>query len=197
MTLALKKRPSYSDAEQVAQVLAGDTTAFTRIYTDHHPRVFALLTRILGPVPDRDDLLQESFLQLYHALPAFRGDSSLATFLYRIVSRIAVKAGKRKRREPLTFDSEILERCFGDNNAGKDAQDRQLLEQTFTLLLQIRVERRIAFVLNAVEGLSYQEVGRVLDIAPDAAKQRCLRARRDLKQLLEKRQSEYRAGDIQ
>ncbi len=186
MSTPVKRRAPIAEADLVARTLAGDEAAFTAIYEQHHERVFALLTRMLGPIAERDDLLQESFLQLYQALPSFRGDASIATFLYRIVSRLAAKAGKRRKREPLAFDSELLGRCFGEASGSKGAQDRQRLGRVFGLLLNVRVERRIAFVLSAVEGLSYAEVGEVLAIGPDAAKQRCLRARRDLKKLLDK-----------
>ncbi len=183
MTAPGKAQGRPSEAALVERILEGESTAFDELYRSHQARVYALLTRLLGPVAERDDLLQESFLQLYNALPSFRGESSLSTFLYRIVSRLAAKAGRRRHRDPVAFDSSLIENCFG-GEAPRSAQDRQQLEQTFAMLLRVRVDRRIAFVLHTVEGLSYREVGDTLNIAPDAAKQRCLRARRDLKKLL-------------
>src|SRR5262245_19016883 len=77
---------------------AGDTAAFREIYRRHLPLVQARLTLMIGPVPERDDLVQQIFLDAYRALPRFRGDARFATFLNRIAINVACDHLEGRRR---------------------------------------------------------------------------------------------------
>src|ERR1700761_4151440 len=61
--------------------------------------VFRTLSRMTGPGPHVEDLSQEAFLRLYRALPEFRGDATISTYLYRIVVNLAQDEWKRRRKE--------------------------------------------------------------------------------------------------
>lgn len=170
-----------SDSALVAATVAGDRAAFTALYQRHADRVFALATRILGPVDVRHDVLQETFLQLHRALPQFRGEAQFSTFLYRIAVRIATHHGKRFTKAWRRMDPQEVDACISlDSSALDRARARQELEQAFEALGTLTEERRVAFVLVGVEGLSYDEASDVLGISADAVKQRVLRARADL-----------------
>lgn len=83
----------------VAAARAGDRVAFTRLFRLHVDRVRGQLTRFIGPSLERDDLIQQLFLLLHRALPGYRGESSLATFLHRITVNAAIdhlRSGKRQ-----------------------------------------------------------------------------------------------------
>ena len=69
------------ELDLVDAFLAGSSRAFTAIYERHAQRVYALLTRVLGPVDGREDVLQEVFIELSKALPSFRRESRLSTFI--------------------------------------------------------------------------------------------------------------------
>ena len=82
--------------------MRGDVTSpegFEALVLEHQGMVFRTLTRLTGPGAQVEDLAQEVFLRLYRALPEFRGDSALSTYLYRIVVNVAQDEWKRRRKE--------------------------------------------------------------------------------------------------
>lgn len=195
MSTAQASRSQPTDESLVASAQAGDVRAFTRIYQRHADRVFGLITKILGPVDGREDLLQDIFVQLHHALPSFRGDAQLWTFLYRIAVRSVMKHARRRRGVVLPLDSSRIDSCISaDRSPSQQASDRQTLANAFSVIDTLKTERRVAFVLVAVESLSYDEAATVLDISPAAVKQRTLRARKDISRALDRAARTTRAG---
>src|SRR5205085_1624285 len=79
---------------------AGDPEAFAAIYRAHVVAVYRRLTRILGPIEEREDLTQDVFLALHRALPRFRGDCALGTLIHRIVVNRAYEHLRRQARRP-------------------------------------------------------------------------------------------------
>ncbi len=82
--------------------MRGDLTSpenFEALVREHQGMVFRTLTRLTGTGAQVEDLAQEVFLRLYRALPEFRGDSALSTYLYRIVVNVAQDEWKRRRKE--------------------------------------------------------------------------------------------------
>jgi RNA polymerase sigma-70 factor (ECF subfamily) len=156
-------------------------TPFREIYRQNADRVYGQLTRLVGAVPERDDLSQQVFLRLYRALPRFRGEATLGTFLYRIVANVACDHRRRTRR--------VLTPCLDelrDPGPSPEAQARrrQDLRRVLELLARVKPKKRIAFVLVAIEGLSYEDAAAWLGVNVPAAKQRVLAARRELFALL-------------
>jgi RNA polymerase sigma-70 factor (ECF subfamily) len=157
-------------------------TPFREIYRQNADRVYGQLTRLVGAVPERDDLSQQVFLRLHRALPRFRGDSALGTFLYRIVANVACDHRRRARCvSTLLYMDELP-----DPTPSPEAQARrrQDLRRVFELLTLVKPKKRIAFVLVALEGLSYEDAAARLGVNVPAAKQRVLAARRELSALL-------------
>ena len=72
---------------------------FEALVREHQGMVFRTLTRLTGTGGQVEDLAQEVFLRLYRALPEFRGDSAVSTYLYRIVVNVAQDEWKRRRKE--------------------------------------------------------------------------------------------------
>ena len=93
--------------------------AFEALVREHQGKVFRTLTRLTGAGAQVEDLAQDVFLRLYRALPYFRGDSSVATYLYRIVVNVAQDEWKRRRRERLHLAPEpVYKDDEVDNGAG-------------------------------------------------------------------------------
>jgi RNA polymerase sigma-70 factor (ECF subfamily) len=175
------------DATLVAHFLDGDRAAYTTLYQRHADRVFARLTRLVGPGPDREDLLQQVFLALYRALPGFRGDAALSTFLHRITVNVACDHLRRRGRRPIDYQAAALDELIdGSPTPEVRARLRAELRQVLVLLERIKPAKRIAFVLVAVEGLSLDEVATLVDAQPDAVKQRVLHARRELMAMMDR-----------
>jgi RNA polymerase sigma-70 factor (ECF subfamily) len=187
------RRARTGDVEESALVsaaAAGDRRAFAALYQRHLDSVYARLTRVIGPAPERDDLVQQIFLDLHRALPRFRGEAAFSTFLHRIVLNVACDHLERRRRgrgrnEPL--DARDLETLIAPGASPEQrARQREELRHLFAHLEDLSPKRRTAFVLVAIEGLALEEAAALLNAKPAAIKQRVLEARRELAVALER-----------
>lgn len=178
------------DATLVRAAAAGDRAAFADLYRRHLDSVFARLTRVVGPTPERDDLVQQIFLNVFRALPRFRGDAAFTTFLHRIVLNVACDHLERRHRarrcgEPV--DDRQLETLIAPGaSPEQQARQRDQLRRLFHSLERLSPKRRAAFVLVAVDGLSLDEAATLLGANAAAVKQRVLEARRELAQALDR-----------
>lgn len=180
------------DARLVAAAASGDRQAFADLYRRHLGAVYARLTRVVGPVAERDDLVQHIFLDVYRALPRFRGDAAFTTFLHRIVLNVACEHLERHRRgrsEPLD-DRQLETLMTAGASPEQQARHRQDLRRLFDRLDGLSAKRRAAFVLVAVEGMSLDEAAALLGANVPAVKQRVLEARRELAKALDREPKE-------
>jgi RNA polymerase sigma-70 factor (ECF subfamily) len=170
------------DAALVAGAAAGDRQMFTALYRRHLDGVFARLIRLIGPAPERDDLAQQIFLDVYRALPRFRGDAAFTTFLHRIVLNVACEfLARQRRRGTLPLAPEHLDELVAPEASPETrARQRQELARALCRLDTLSPKRRAAFVLVAVEGLSLDQAAALLGVSSEATKQRVLEARRQL-----------------
>ncbi len=182
------------DAGLVDAAARGDRRAFAELYRRHLDSVYARLTRVIGPAPEREDLVQQIFLDVYRALTRFRGDSAFSTFLHRIVLNVACEHLERRRRgrgrsEPLGA-RQIETLIAPDASPEQRARQREELARLFRFLEVLSPKRRAAFVLVAIESLPIEEAARLLDAKPAAIKQRVLEARRELARALDRAHEE-------
>lgn len=176
------------DAELAGRAAAGDRDAFTELHGRYLDRVFAVLTRLVGPVADRDDLVQESFVRLYLALPRFRAESSIWTFLYQIAARVAYEHLRRStRRRSVSLEAEDLDRLAAGSEERR-LGNRQRLALLFEVMAELKPARRIAFALIYLEEMSLDEAAAILGASAQAVKQRALKGRRDLEAKLRRRE---------
>jgi RNA polymerase sigma-70 factor, ECF subfamily len=137
---------------------------------------------MVGSGPDREDLLQEVFLQLHRSLPTFRGAASLATFLHCIIRNVAIDYLRRRARHLwLAYDNsagDFLADTAQDpeQQTGSRLQLRTLLDQ----LDRLPKKKRDALVLRVVVGLPLRQTASYLGTSPAAVKQQLTGARRDL-----------------
>jgi len=189
MTAAVQPVPAPDlDADEalIAAAQRGDTAAFTRLFRRHVDRVRTHLTRLIGPVSERDDLIQQIFLALHRALPTYRGDGALSTFLHRITVNAAYDHLRVRRRRRDEIDTDAVDPLVAPGlHPQARAEARADLIRLFELLGQLSAKKRIAFVLVAVEGMSLAEAAALVGANQDAVKQRVLHARREITALLE------------
>jgi len=173
------------DDALVAAARNGDHAAYTELYQRYAGRVYARLTQLVGPTGDREDLLQQVFFELYRALPRFRGESSVGTFIHGIAVHVALDYLRRRRRRPQDFTAVELDELIDGSATPEDrARRRDELGQVLVLLERIKPAKRLAFALVAIAGLSLDEAAALLDVSVDVVKQRVLRARRELLAML-------------
>ncbi len=180
-----QQRDERSEAELIRLAADGDRRAFEEIYHRHAERAFGLLTRLLGPDIEREDLVQETFVRLHAALPRFRGDCNLSTLIYRIATRVVID---HWRRRPARMAPELdLDRKIAPGlSPAEHAEYRESIAQAVTLLQKLKPKLRVAFVLREVMDLPHEQVARIVEIHPVAARMRVALAKRALAALARK-----------
>jgi RNA polymerase sigma-70 factor (ECF subfamily) len=174
----------------------GDKTEFARLVEAYSPQVFRLALKMLQNQQDAEDILQETFIKAYKALPRFEGRSSLSTWLYRIATNEALMFLRRKRPDQISVEQpsndddtavaplEIVDWCCLPEGELMSTEARANLESSVSRLPE---SLRVVFLLRDIEGLSTRETAEVLDLSEGAVKTRLSRARLRLRELL----SEY------
>lgn len=166
----------------------------------HSVPVYNLALRLVGNAADAEDLAQDALIRALRALPSFRGESQLSTWLYRITINTwknRVRSEKRRglwRFLPLDFlfsrdgaEPAAPEPAAADAPLDAGLASEEQSAQVQAALLALDPESRAAIVLRELQGLSYQEISLALDIPEGTVKSRLSRAREALKQLLAKR----------
>ncbi len=173
------------DADLVRRATGGDRNAFDELYRRHVDSVYRQLGRLVGPDPEREDLVQIVFLEAFRGLPAFRGEAAFATWLYRIVVHAALEHLRRRgrRARPIACEDLDLPVCASPE---EDARRREMAVRLLGLLDRIKPKKRIAFVLRVVEGLSCEEIAELVGASAPAVAQRVRHAQRELLALYER-----------
>jgi RNA polymerase sigma factor (sigma-70 family) len=174
-------------------------SSFEQIVRDHQAMVFGTLIRLTGSREHIDDLAQEVFLRLYRALPAFRGESLLSTYLYRIVANVAQDEWKRRRREerPLvSFSEEELDWEDRLPHPGPDAE-QQFAERQFRYSVEQQLQElspveRTVLVLYHQEERSYEQIAQSLKLPIGTVRTHLHRGRKKLREGIERQQAEER-----
>jgi RNA polymerase sigma-70 factor, ECF subfamily len=174
-----------SDNDLVKRALGGDRQAFDDLYRRHVDVLWRRLGRIIGPDPEREDLVQQIFFDVFRTLDRFRGEAAFATFLHRVMLNTAYDHLKRRARRPQSATPEVLALLI-DPAASPEhrAAERERLAATSALLDRIKPKKRIAFVLRVVEGLSLEEIATLVDATPAAVAQRVRHAHAEIEALL-------------
>ena len=184
---------------------AGDRAEFARFVDTYSGQVYRLALKMVQNTQDAEDILQETFIKAYKALPKFQGRSSLSTWLYRIATNEALMFLRKKRPvqvsvdEPLENDEgherprQIIDRCCLPENELMSTEARANLDRS---VQQLPDSLRTVFLLRDIEGLSTRETAEVLDISESAVKTRLSRARFRLRELLSTYYAERMASAV-
>jgi RNA polymerase sigma-70 factor (ECF subfamily) len=172
--------PAAAESELLERAKSGDLEAFAEFVRTFERRVRAVCYRLLDDARDVDEAVQDTFVQAWRNIQRFRGDAAPYTWLYRI----AVNEALMRRRRKTLPTTELQETTrSGGEDAYAAADTRAFLIER---LHALPVDYRTAVVLRDVEGLSNEEVARVLDISLAAAKSRIHRGRMQLREELER-----------
>ena len=182
-----------SDLEVVALVKAGDHDAFRHLVERHSRSVFRLAYRMTGHEQDAEDVVQETFLRAFREIRKFETRSSFATWLYRItvncshdLLRQRPRAGSRSYLDDP--ESRVTAELADPSAAAdplRELASRRIGERVRTAMSGLSDQERSAFVMRHFEGLSIEEIGRVLDLKTSAAKHSIFRAVHKLRRALE------------
>jgi len=182
-----------SDLAVVARVRAGDHDAFRHLVERHSRSVFRLAYRLTGREEDADDIVQETFLKAFRQLARFESRSSFGTWLYRItvncshdLCRQRPRAGTRTSLDDPDHGAALqLADASASADPMRELMRRQIDQRVRAAMSELSAQERSAFVMRHYEGLSIEEIGRVLDLRTSAAKHSIFRAVKKLRRSLE------------
>jgi RNA polymerase sigma-70 factor (ECF subfamily) len=174
------------DERLIRDFLDGKSDAFMHLVQRHQERVRNLIYSILGYTQVVDDLSQDIFIKVYQSLPNFRYQSSFATWLYRVtVNRCRDEIRRNKVRRMFRLDT-LHEREHPVESESTERTERVLVNEALNTALQkLSESHRTVILLKEVEGLSYEEIAKILQCGVGTVKSRLARARIRLKQLLQ------------
>jgi RNA polymerase sigma-70 factor, ECF subfamily len=174
-----------ADLELARRCQKGDAGAFEELYRQHAGRLYGLVFRMAGSAQDAEDLLQEVFLQAHRKLASFRGDSTLATWLYRLGMNHCLDylRGRQARmgRATDSLDEEGMQEPVAPAPVVPAAVSRLDLERAIARLPE---GCRAAFLLHDVEGFEHNEVARILGVSEGTSKSQVHKARMKLRAML-------------
>jgi RNA polymerase sigma-70 factor (ECF subfamily) len=164
---------------------------FEEVYQRYRDPVWRLARRLTGSDEAALDACQEIFLRVWRGLPGFRGEARLSTWVFQIAWNHlrAVRRQRLRRRDGLGSPVEIGERGVvvvdpgADPERRADARDR--LERVRRAVETLPEHQRVVLWLRDGEGLSYEEIGAVLDVPIGTVRSRLARARGALRQYVE------------
>lgn len=181
---------SDSDEVLVGRAKTGDSSAFDVLLTRYQAKVYALAVR-MGAGPDCEDVLQETFLQVFRKLDTFRGESQFSTWLYRIaVNQVLLQRRSLVRQRgvesleahlPRFDDAGRLAPLDADYGRAARAEDllerKELVEKMREAVDRLPDAYRLPVVLHDLQGLPGAEAAAVLDLEPATVRTRLHRAR--------------------
>lgn len=197
-------RLSDADAALVARCKTNDLSAFEEMVERYQHKIYGYVRRLVGNETDAEDITQEVFLKALTSLHAFREESSLQTWLFRIATNLCRDLMRRRQRERGWFS--LWRRTEEEQEGGGERlldipdlegdPERLLLREELGELLQRAIEglpwrMREVLVLHDLEALSYEEIAEALGIPLGTVKSRLFHARARLREAL----ASYMEGD--
>jgi RNA polymerase sigma-70 factor, ECF subfamily len=168
--------------------------SFEELFELYSSMVFGVALHVLGDREEALDVSQEVFIAIFRKMGSFRGESSLKTWIYRIVIRKASNRlrwwSRLRRKGTVSLESHLTKESVGQFVDGlksdvQSPEDALLIKeeqaQIARLLLELPLHQRIAVVMRDIQGLSYEEIAESLSVSLGTVKSRIARGRELLK----------------
>ena len=173
---------SRDDQELAFAAAEGDLEAFGELVRRHQDFVYGAVLRVVRNTALAEDISQDCFLRAYRALPDFRGDSKVRSWLYRIAHNLAINAVTRSREYPTDTMPEISSVLASPEKTTEMAEMRAEMEQAIE---DLPPDLREPLVLRELDHLSYDEIAGRLGLPLNTVRTRIFRARRALQNQME------------
>jgi RNA polymerase sigma-70 factor (ECF subfamily) len=180
--LRVTKEPNPMGMNQVLiqRAIEGDERALQDLWSQHSPHVDAVIRRLVGDPDLAADIAQEVWIQIFRALPTYRGESQFGTWAHRIAVNRTLNA-LRKSRRIAKSEADIED----DTVAVEHDSERALLAASIEdAANRLSPGARTVFMMHDVEGYTHEEIARELGITPGGSKSQLFKARAKLRRLL-------------
>jgi RNA polymerase sigma-70 factor (ECF subfamily) len=190
------KRLYLTETELIQGLKEGDEAAFSYLVKNYQDRVFNTSIAIVQNAEDAEDVAQEVFIQVFRSIHAFKGESKLSTWIYRIATTRSLDL-LRSRKSKKRFG--FLQRLFGEgneplheipdfNHPGVEMDRKEAAAKLFRAISQLPDNQKTAFTLHKMEDLSYQEISEIMETTVAAVESLMHRAKQNLRKIIEKEQ---------
>src|SRR5438046_741157 len=188
--------PKAGDAEEtalVARAREGDLAAYDDLVRRYQERIYATIYHMTSNHEDANDLAQEAFIKAFHALKSFKGGSSFYTWVYRIAVNKTINFLKqRKNRSQLSLDDldfnaehdPDLVALISDRTPRRDINLAELQEKLNEGLQKLSEPHRLVVTLHDVQGLSHEEIAKIMDCNIGTVRSRLFYARQQMQAYL-------------
>ena len=170
----------HTDRFLIRRAIDGDERALRQLWSQYSPHIDAVVLRLAGDADLAADIAQEVWIQIFRALPSYRGDAQFGTWAHRIAVNRTLNALRRVRR-------------IGKLEVGIEDDTAAVEEDSDRAFLAASIERaaarlpegaRTVFLLHDVEGYTHEDIARELGITTGASKSQLFKARAKLRRLL-------------
>ena len=181
------ERETADDHELVLRTKRGDRSAFEILVSRYQDRAYNVAYQILRHHEDALDVAQEAFARAYVSIARFQGKAGFYTWLYRILVNLAIDQTRvRERQNPISRDDPergVALREMTPDPAGS-LETKELRQQIVRAVACLPADQRAALTLREIDGLSYQEIARIMNCSIGTVMSRLYAARQKLQQLL-------------
>ncbi len=177
----------------IQQLREGNSSAYNDLVKQFADKVFNTSISILQNTEDAEDITQEVFIEVFRSIHNFKGESKLSTWIYRITVIKALEFLRKKKRKKRFA---IVQSLFGMESVlpetdmphfyhpGVQLENKERSAILFAAIDQLAENQKTAYILNKVEGLSYDEVAEVMKTSVSSVESLLFRAKQNLQKLL-------------
>lgn len=177
------------DVVLVRRAQDGDVAAYDELIRRYQERIYATVYHMTSNHEDANDLTQETFIKGFQALKSFKGDSSFYTWVYRIAVNKTINFLKQRKNRThlslndLDFNAENdpdLVALVSDRTPRRDVGLAELQQKLNGAMLKLSEPHRLVVTLHDVQGLSHDEIGKIMDCNIGTVRSRLFYARQQL-----------------
>jgi RNA polymerase sigma-70 factor (ECF subfamily) len=188
-----RRREAEEDRELIQRAQQGDKAAFRKLVERHQRRAFAIAMGLVRDENDARELVQDAFLRVYKGLNSFQGGSSFFTWLYRIVTNLAIDLMRKPgRRDAELVDGQAIDEATEfpliSRIDGADPMDvlrrQEIAARIKTALEALPPYHRGVILMREVEGMSYEEMAQAMGVSKGTIMSRLFHARQKLQRAL-------------
>lgn len=183
----MSKHQTASDADLVAQVIAGDIEVYGDLMQRYEAKLLRYVTYVLGGDYASADVVQETFIKAYTNLRSYKPKYSFSAWIYRIAHNTAINVAKKNKKYvpmPSADIIDVIPEFSIPDNLAEVADQKLLREQMRSSFKKLSPKYREPLLLNLVEGYGYQEIADIMELPINTVATRIRRAKEQMKSLL-------------